>query len=78
MENLDLTDIWRVLNQDKFQFTWKQRVTNVSGRLDYFIISTSLINTFNKTSITHGFLSDHSFIQINLEKDNIKRGPGFF
>ena len=78
MENFDMVDIWRVLNPEKKQYTWRQRNISVQCRLDYFIISTSLINIISSTEITHGFRSDHSFVSLELGKENITRGPGFF
>ena len=73
-----MVDIWRVLNPEKKQYTWRQRSVNVQCRLDYFIISNNLTNIVITTDITHGFRSDHSFVVLHLGKENVTRGPGFF
>ena len=79
INNFNLTDVWRVQNPDKKQFTWRQRAIAVSCRLDYFLVSDSLLNTVEYTTISHGFRTDHSFIEIEIaDKENIRRGPGFF
>ena len=78
METYNLSDIWRIRNPEKRQFTWRQRVIAVACRLDYFLISDSLTNIVESVIISHGFRSDHSFIQIEIVNENIKRGPGFF
>ena len=78
MEASDLSDIWRVCNPTERKYTWRQRVTDVACRLDYFLISSCLINIVSKVLISHGFRTDHSFIQIEIEKTKTDRGPGFF
>ena len=74
----NLADIWRIRNPEKRQFTWRQRAIAVACRLDYFLISDSLVNVVDSIDISHGFRTDHSFIQIKIGNENIKRGPGFF
>ena len=43
VDSLDLTDIWRFLNADTKRFTWRRRNPEIHRRLDFFLISASLI-----------------------------------
>ena len=78
MENLNLIDIWRSINPDKRQYTWRQRNTNIACRLDYFLISLNLGNSVKNVNISNGFRSDHSFIIIEIAQNIVDRGPGYF
>ena len=78
INNFELVDIWRILNENKQQFSWRQRGLNISCRLDYFLISTNLVNITEQILITNGFRSDHSLISITLSRANTPRGPGFY
>ena len=35
-EDLNLSDVWRVLNPDLSKFTWRQRKPEIHSRLDFF------------------------------------------
>ena len=45
VDSLDLTDISRFLNADTKTFSWRRRNPEIQCRLDFFLISTSLIST---------------------------------
>ena len=45
VDSLDLTDIWRFLNADTKTFCWRRRNPEIQCRLNFFLISTSLIST---------------------------------
>jgi exonuclease III len=77
-DNLDLIDIWRVLNPETEAYTWKQRKKHIFCRLDFFLTSLNLCNTTKKAQISHGYRSDHSYISLELAQDKIERGPGFW
>ena len=47
-------------------------------RLDYFLISDNLQNSVIKTDIKSSYKSDHSLISINLNLNEIPKGPGVF
>jgi exonuclease III len=81
-EDLNLTDIWRILNPTKRRYTWRQGGKNSplkQSRLDYWIISIPAIFDLNTVDICPGFRSDHSLIEINFNKPtDVKRGPSFW
>ena len=43
-EALDICDIWRIQNENKFGFTWHNKKTKILCRLDYWLFSEHLIN----------------------------------
>jgi hypothetical protein len=46
--------------------------------LIFFIISVGLSNITRKTDISYGFKSDHSFLSLEIDKQQLKRGTGFY
>ena len=41
-DHFDFTDVWRVLNPDSRQYTWRQEKPEVRCRLDFFLVIQSL------------------------------------
>ena len=79
IDEFSLVDIWRLRNQDKYQFTWrgKSRSGIVQSRLDFFIISVSLESEIESTTIKQGLGTDHSLISISLKLlERQERGNG--
>ena len=69
MPDLDLIDIFRHCYPNKRLFTWKRFNTLQQGRLDYFLISESLLQIVKGTDIVPGYRSDHSIVTLFLGKD---------
>lgn len=78
IDNLDLIDIWRILNPLKRRYTWRRNNHSSQSRIDFFLISLSLEGFVKKTDILPGFKSDHSLITLKIEIYDRKRGPGFW
>ena len=74
---LDLLDAWRVLNPDSRLFTWRRKKPEISCRLD-FLISQSLMCNVTSVSISVGYKTDHSLIDIKIALHSNPRGPGFW
>ena len=74
--SLDLIDVCRTLNPDGKRFTWRRTKPEVHCRLDYFMISSSLITAITNADILPGYRTDHSLITIHLAGNNNPRGPG--
>ena len=67
MDEMDVIDIWRLHRPLERKFTWLRYQPNlVMRRLDFFLVSSSLIELMDKSEIRPGFLSDHSNITINF------------
>ncbi|KAJ8047496.1 hypothetical protein HOLleu_06515 [Holothuria leucospilota] len=73
---LNLYDVWRVLHPDDRHHTWRQRNPVKQGRLDFFMVSSGLLNTVLKSSISPGYRIDHSLISTTFNLRNIKVGRG--
>ena len=78
MEIYDLTDCWRIYHPNKRKFTWFQHKPSVQCRLDFWLISSELLNIIDHTQIKPGFRSDHSLIKLILKLSNIQKGWGLW
>lgn len=76
----NLSDIWRNLNPEKQNFSWRTKSFKIQCRLDYFLISNELVPFANNCDIFYAPESDHSALSIHLQSNmfNHKRGPGFW
>ena len=65
----NLVDIWRLRNQDKFQFTRREKTKSgiVQSRLDYWIVSSALEYSIERVDIKPGYCSDHSILNVRIE-----------
>ena len=77
-ENLYLVDVWRVLNPDVDRFTQRQRQPKVQCRMDFFLVSQSILGNITLVDIVPGYKTDHSMITLNLSLHSNPRGPGFW
>lgn len=73
-EDLDLSDPWRLKNPTESIFTWHNK--RKQSRLDYFLISGTLLDNITEVKIKPGYRSDHSTVEIKLELNEQKKGPG--
>ena len=79
MENPDMTDVWRSHHTAKKKFTYyTEYPSKISCRLDFFLTSSGLTPQTHRTSITHGYLTDHKVIRMILKTTKTDRGPGFW
>lgn len=62
----DLVDVWRYLNPQKQRYTFR-RGLKIASRIDFVLISKSLLNGVKLVDILPSVLSDHSAIFLNLE-----------
>ena len=50
----------------------------IFSRLDYFLVSNSIVNSVCDCTIIPGFKSDHSIVTMNIHLTSEQRGPGYF
>ena len=74
----DLVDAWRVSNPDILRYTWRRRRPEIYCRLDFLLVSRSLICNVTHTDILAGFKTDHSMVTIQVALHTNPRGPGFW
>ena len=63
---LDLIDVWRVLNSNTLRYTWRRKKPEIQCRLDFFLVSQSLMCHVIRADIMMGFKTDHSMITISV------------
>ena len=73
--DLDLIDPWRNMNPDTKMFTWHNS-QNKQSRLDYFLISSTILQNVEKAVIKPGYRSDHSIVEVTFNFNSQERGRG--
>ena len=76
IEKLDLLDIWRTTHDNIRQYTWRQNFYKKFARLDFFLVSESLLDIYADSKIKSGYRSDHNPIQLQLYISKTKKGKG--
>ena len=71
-----IVDAFRHIHPDLKQYTWRKPNSNKMARLDYLIVSNSLMDIFTDTRIKYGHRSDHSIIELTIQFNKFKREPG--
>ena len=77
-KELDLHEVWRELNGDKVQYTWRKRNPLKCARLDYFLITGSLLSKTLSCEILPAYRTDHSRVALRLKLAVQLRGRGFW
>ena len=78
MENLGLVDIYRFLNPNIKRYSWRQFGGIKRARLDFFLISATLLPFIENADILPGINSDHSMPILDIDFARFQRGRGFF
>ena len=78
MSEHNLLDIFRELNPSRKKFSWKQWGNSKFARLDFFLISDSLLPYVEKADILPTCFSDHSPIILEIDFAKFQRGKGFW
>ena len=78
IENLDLVDIWRASFPDLKRYTWRRTSPLQQSRLDYFIVSETLVDLVSEVDIKPGYRTDHSIITLTLEFDKECKTKSFW
>ena len=66
MENLGLIDIFRESFPNQKRYSWRQFGGTKRARLDFFLISATLLPFVEKTDILPGIFSDHSIPMLDI------------
>lgn len=74
-----ICDVFRVTRGTEKLYTHFNKKCKTATRLDFFLIDDALVNfPLCKTSITHGFMSDHSYISLDIQGSRIIPGKGYW
>ena len=74
-DEFDLVNAWRVLNPDNRRYTWRRKRPEIQCRLDFFLVTQSLMCNVKSTNIATGYKTDHSLIEVTIATHSNKRGP---
>ena len=78
MSEHNLIDIFRELHPATKKCSWKQWGTNKFARLDFFLVSATLLPYIEKVDILPTCFSDHSPIVLEIDFSKFNRGKGFW
>lgn len=76
MEELNMCDPWRVHFPGTTRYTWRRQNPLKQARLDFFLISSELLNIVEFVDIQPGYRTDHSCVVLHLRNEYIKHGKG--
>ncbi|RMX56506.1 hypothetical protein pdam_00023897, partial [Pocillopora damicornis] len=68
----------KVLNPDNLRYTWRRKRPEIQCRLDFFLVTQSLMCNVKSTNIATGYKTDHSLIEVTIATHSNKRGPSFW
>lgn len=74
----NLLDVFREINPDKLRYTWRKPNPFKQARLDFFLISQSLLSMVEECNILTSYRSDHSPVMLNLKFDEFKHSKGLW
>jgi exonuclease III len=81
LEEVNMCDIWRVLNPETKCYTWRKNPSNrcAQSRLDYWLTPTSYFYKVLKCNINPSILSDHNIITLIIKnEEQVKKGKGMW
>lgn len=75
IEHFDLVDIYRKVFPEKRAYTWRRFNSIQQGRLDYILLSDSLVEKVINVDISSGYRSDHSIVSVTLDNSQLNKHP---
>ncbi|CAG2191734.1 unnamed protein product [Mytilus edulis] len=80
VNNNNVYDVWRARNTHSRIFSWKRISNNElqQSRIDYFLVSRQLSPCIQNVYYNLTSLSDHAFVILNVNCNNIEKGPGLW
>ena len=75
---LNLTDIFRNFHPQSPRYTWRTRNPVKQARLDFFLVSNSMIDLINQCYIKAGYQSDHSIVFLEIAENKFQIGKGIW
>ena len=78
MYGIGLIDAFRKSNPNVRSFSYESKSLKVSSRIDFFLVSESIIKWVVKTNTKASNAPDHKAIVLDLNILNEKRGPGLW
>ena len=77
MEELGLQDIYRKLHPNAKSFTYETKNLKSKSRIDFFLVSNSIVSEVKRAEIRSSVAPDHKAIFLGIEvRSGLERGPG--
>ena len=73
-----MVNIWRKINPEVLRYTWRRARPLQQSRLDFFLMSETLLPYVKDTKILNGYRSDHSFISVEFESKKEEKKSNFW
>ena len=73
-----LLDIWRLKHPKIEKYTWSRPNPQKFGRLDFFLMSDTLLPLYADSGILNRYRSDHTTISLEIFIQRTPKGPGFW
>ena len=77
-EELNIVDPYREVYEDLKKFTWRKKNPIKQARLDFFLISETLMHSVDDLEILPSYRSDHSTVVLSLEINDFVKGKGLW
>lgn len=77
-EDYNLVDPFRELNDEMKRYTWRKPTPLKQARLDFFLISESLMPSVQNFEIQPSYRTDHSTIVLSLQINEFIKGKGLW
>ena len=78
INELGLSDIWRLRNNGRKSFSWSSSKPFTARRLDYIFLSEELVNFCNKIKMEEFGYTDHKVVEIECNFNKLEKGPGYY
>lgn len=78
MDTLNLKDVFREMYPQKKRFSWRKKSPIKQARLDFFLVSESLLSSAMCVEYENSYRSDHSPVLLSLKINNFIKGSGFW
>ena len=79
MKHLNLTDIWKLKNPEKCQFTWRRKNSIEKSRIDFWLIDENITAQVVSADIRPAIIKSTDHLAVSLKiKSCRKRGPGYW
>ena len=78
IKNKNLVDVYREINPDGKKFSWRRRNPTKMARLDYFLVTHSMMDIIDACDIKPSYKSDHSIIELKIKLSHFRYGKGFW
>ena len=80
IKNHKLKDIWRILNENKTQFTWRRKDNSQASRIDYIFVQEDFLTFIESCKIKPVVIksTDHQSVHLKFKSVICDKGRGYW